>query len=185
MPRKLGSRWLMFWKIMRRDYRRSEMFYQGSHGNWNRGNNKLLNFIKFPKNIKLDPASSQGQKPPGLVRIVFSLPQCSTSQFMPKEKGRALLRGDRQLIREKDREYAKASPRQSFFADYAKEIFLQASQPLALSEPSDILHPTVNWFLKARAPSTGFWPEAWLITWNWENDEFWNSHPVLQTQQFH
>lgn len=32
----------------------------------------------------------------------------------------------------------------NFSADYAKEIFLQASQPLVLLEPSDILHPTVN-----------------------------------------
>lgn len=32
----------------------------------------------------------------------------------------------------------------NFAEEYAKEIFLQESQPLVLSEPSDILHPTVS-----------------------------------------
>lgn len=32
----------------------------------------------------------------------------------------------------------------NFAVDYTKEIFLQASQPPVLSEPGDILHPTVN-----------------------------------------
>lgn len=169
MPRKLGSRWIMFWKIMRRDYRRSEMFYQCSHGNWNRCNNKLFNFIKFAKNIKLDLANSQGQKPPCLFRIMFSQPQCSTSQLMPKkEKGREPCCGERvSWHSRRTGSMQKQAQGNNFAEEYDKRnIFTSITATSIVKTQRYPSSHSELCFLKARAPSTGFWPEAWFITWN-------------------